>query len=65
MKKFLILLSVISAFSMTTSCKSKVECDFCSELKYCEERVLFDDEEVKMYICEDCLNELEEAFAGE
>ena len=62
MKKLFIILSIISILAMSTSCKSKVECDFCGEQRYCEERDLFGD---TIHVCEDCLNELEEAFADE
>lgn len=60
MKKFLTFLTFISILILATSCKGKVECDFCSETKYCKEYTLFDDEDAKMNICEDCLNDLED-----
>ena len=65
MKKILLILYIVAVLSMVTSCKSKEECDFCGEMKYCEEHILFDDEEAKLFICEDCMNELEEEFGGE
>ena len=52
MKKILVILSIVAVLGVATSCKSKVECDFCGEMKHCEEHVLFDDEEAKVFVCE-------------
>ena len=62
MKKILIGTMLAALLLTTASCAKKVECDFCGEMKHCEERILFDDEEAKVFICEDCISELEEEF---
>lgn len=62
MKKILLILIMTTILFTAASCKTKADCFWCGEKKYCEERELFDE---TIYICEDCLNELEEEFAGE
>ena len=62
MKKILIILIVSILLFAFTSCKTKTECFWCGEEKYCEERDLFGE---TIYMCKDCLDEIEEEFAEE
>ena len=60
MKKILITLTLATVLFAATSCKTKTECFWCGEEKYCEERQVFDD---TIYICRDCLDEIESDLA--
>lgn len=52
------LLVVMMAMALG-GCGKKVECGWCGEVKKCEEKKIFDE---KIYICKDCLKELENEF---
>lgn len=57
MKKFAIVIAVITVLSAFTSCGKKVECDFCGEMKHCEEKNVYGE---TMFICDNCYDELRE-----
>lgn len=60
MKKILMILTFVSVLFSFSACKTKAECFWCGEEKYCEEREVIDD---TVYICRDCLNEIESDLA--
>ena len=60
MKKYLIFLILAAVIFTFTSCKTKTECFWCGEEKYCEEREVIDE---TIYICRDCLEEIESELA--
>ena len=55
MKKILIGTILAALLLTTTSCGKKVECDFCGEMKHCEEKTVFGE---VIHICDDCAAEL-------
>ena len=61
MKKLLIILTYAAILFTFTSCKTKTECFWCGEEKYCEESEVIDE---TVFICRDCLEEIESEFAN-
>ena len=41
-------------------CQEKQECDWCGEIKKCQE--IQEDGEVMVIICDDCVKEIQEEF---
>lgn len=60
MKKLLIVLLVACSMFSFTGCQKKQECDWCGDIKKCQE--IKEDGEVMVIICNDCVKEIQEEF---
>ena len=62
MKKILVVvLSLLLCVSMLTACKTKEKCCSCNAVTWCETREIWGE---TVYICEDCLEAIEELREG-
>lgn len=61
MNKRIISLFLLTVVMMTflTSCKKKVECDFCNHYTFCETKEVWGEE---VHICDDCQKQLDDMF---